>query len=151
MSSAQPTLNRFLNLLSKINSDSTPQWGEMSPQRMIEHLSDSIDLSLGLIQNQVLEIPEDKIDKAQQFIRSEHPMPKNFKVRFATPQTPIRNNSIETAIEEFTSKWNEFTDFYTENPDHKQLHPNFGELDYELWLLLHNKHFNHHFEQFSLS
>ncbi len=142
-------LNKILPLLNSLNKDSKPLWGSMSAQRMIEHLSDTIDLALGKTTVK-LEIPEDRVDKAQAFLFSEHPMPKNFKVSFATEEMKLRNDHISSAIQEFERKWKQFESFIDQNPGFSNLHPNFGELNKDQWIRLHRKHLTHHMEQFGL-
>lgn len=139
----------MLQHLNKLNSDTQPQWGSMTAQHMVEHLSDAIDMSLGKKFND-LQIPEDKVGRAQQFLISEHPMPKNFKAHFVQDAPTMRHSEIELAIDEFTEKWIEFEQYFEENPEAKFVHPNFGELDKTMWNQTHRKHFTHHFEQFNL-
>ena len=43
-----------------------------------------------------------------------------------------------------------FEETYSEKPDFIALHPYYGQLNEELWRLLHTKHFAHHFEQFGI-
>ena len=40
--------------------------------------------------------------------------------------------------------------FLSENSDFKAIHPFFGELNTEQWLLFQRKHFTHHLSQFNL-
>ncbi len=145
----EPTLPAFLAHLKNLSADKQPLWGSMSPQRMVEHIADVLHLSVGKYQLEQL-IPENKVEKAQAFLKTEHPMPKNFKVPFATPETPLRNQSLDEAIEEFSNAWKTAEKFFEENPGVTTLHPSFGQLNYDQWLLLHSKHFSHHFEQFGI-
>jgi len=43
-----------------------------------------------------------------------------------------------------------FTEYYEVNPKQKHLHPYFGYLTHEEWILLHKKHLTHHLEQFGV-
>ncbi len=149
MNFIEPSLNAIAGKLEMITATHQPLWGQMSAQRMIEHLSDTIILSKGNHTIQ-LAIPEDKVERAQQFLLSEHPMPKDFNVSFATPEMSIRNNSIEEALDEFKNAWRSFEEFFS---GHKgtTLHPYFGNLNYELWLRMHSKHITHHLAQFGIN
>lgn len=151
MAFVQPELDNFQKAFNKLESSSQPEWGSMSAQRMVEHLSDSIDLSMGLLDQDKLLIPQDKVDRAIGFLISEHPMPREFKAVFAQPDTPIRKSSLEASINEFVEKWEQFQKHYRENPSKTHLHPYFGDLNHKLWLRMHSKHFTHHFEQFNLT
>lgn len=143
-----PSLDKIIEQLQRITVEHQPLWGQMSAQRMIEHLSDTIILSKGN-HSMTLAIPEDKVERAQQFLFSDYPMPKDFKVTFATPEIPIRNASIEESVDEFKNAWQSFADFFSSYKG-TTLHPYFGELDHALWLRMHSKHITHHLEQFGI-
>ncbi|NRA11755.1 MAG: hypothetical protein HRT57_07360 [Crocinitomicaceae bacterium] len=150
MSFLEPTLENFQKHVSKLKHDQEPLWGTMSAQRMVEHLSEWIDLAMGNGGDHKLAIPEDKIEKAQAFLFSEYPLPKNFKAKFLPFDTDHRNDRLRSAITEFEAKWADFEAFYTKNPNFKSMHPSFGELDHKHLLALHSKHMTHHFQQFDL-
>ena len=143
----EPTLPAFLEHFEQLNEASEAQWGEMSVQRMVEHLSDTLRLSCS-DHNYKQIIPEEKVGKMQGFLNTEHPMPKNFNVEFATPEMSLRNPDLKSAIEEFKDAWNSFDGYFAAHPEATTLHPNFGRLAYPQWLKLHSKHFTHHMEQF---
>lgn len=145
----EPDLEIVLSKLSILSAEKEPLWGEMSAQRMVEHLTDTMRLAIG-IGDPELEIPEEKVGKAKGFLISEHPMPQNFKASFAKENTALRNDNIQDAISEFKKAWMDFNKFYEENPKDSVLHPNFGMLNHDEWLRLHSKHVTHHLKQFDL-
>ena len=149
MSFIEPNLEIILEKLNRITSDTQPLWGDMVAQRMVEHLSDSIDVSTGILPLQ-LQIPIEQLPGALAHLHSDKPMPQNFKASYAPPGVPLRNDEIETAIDELTSKWIGYEEFFDENPTVKTMHPVYGELDFEGWQRMHSKHFTHHFTQFGL-
>ncbi len=144
-----PKLPLILEKLHQLDPDRQPQWGSMSAQRMVEHLSDSVRLGF-VPHNFPAQIPEEKFPRAQAFIESEHPMPRDFKVEFATPETPLRHEKMTDSIQEFENNWKAFQQHYSEHPDATAFHPSFGHLTYDQWMRVHAKHFTHHFEQFGL-
>jgi hypothetical protein len=144
-----PDLSEFLIHLDKLSDNKKPSWGNMSAQRMVEHLTDGIKMSMGEGDFK-LEISEDRVSKLVLFLDSDKPMAQNIQVSFASPDTPLRNLDMEEAIDEFTITWVDFEELYDNNPDFKALHPFYGNLNYEQWLRLHSKHFTHHFLQFEL-
>jgi hypothetical protein len=145
----EPNLEVILQHLETINATTTPNWGEMSAQRMVEHLSDSLKMAVG--KNTIpLEIPEDKIPRMKDFLHSDKPMAKNSEVAFAKKGEPLRNEDMDFAIDELAENWIEFEDYFSENEGGTTLHPYYGMLNYEEWLRLHAKHFTHHFSQFNL-
>jgi len=142
-------LESFLNILSKLEKSSTPSWGSMSAQRMVEHLTDGINMSMGN-GNYELEIPEDRVTKMVLFLESDKPMAQNIQVSFAKPDKPLRNADLEEAIDEFTLAWVDFEELNENQPDFTAIHPYYGNLNFEQWKRLHSKHFTHHFIQFGL-
>jgi len=145
----EPSLAIIVSKFERLNASDKPLWGSMSAQRMIEHLTDTLILSRG-DHSIPLQIPEEKVKFAHDFLRSDLPMPKNFEAIFAKAETPVRNNNIQSAIAEFKSEWRNFENHFKISPKAKTLNPYFGELDIELWNLLHSKHITHHLEQFGI-
>ena len=149
MKFVQADLCAFLEILENLDEKKSASWGKMTPQRMIEHLCDCIYMSCGIGNHEVL-IPEEKIKGMQAFLISDKEMPQNIQVPFAKENTPLRNTDIELALDEFTMAWVDFEEIYSEDSKKTALHPYYGNLNYEQWLLLHSKHFTHHFTQFGL-
>ncbi len=139
----------IIDTLSLIKPNDKPAWGTMSSQRMIEHLTDTVNLSYKK-HNFELSLPIDKVERAQKFILSNYELPKNFKASFASADAIVRNISIDEAILEFKKSWIDMIEYFKKKPQSKTLHPHFGFLDSDLWLRLHSKHFTHHFSQFNL-
>ncbi|MEY4287517.1 MAG: hypothetical protein RL511_1606 [Bacteroidota bacterium] len=142
-------LEAMLAQLNQLSLNTTPAWGQMSPQRMVEHLADALYMSVGE-GNYALEVPQERIERMQAWLETDKPMAKDVQVSFATPETPLRNDELETAIDEFTDAFLSFLEHYEENENATALHPFYGQLNYTQWQRLHTKHFSHHFEQFGL-
>ena len=136
--------------LNKLTPSQQPIWGEMSSQRMVEHLSEMLRMAQGTTLF-TLAIPEDKVAKMQEFLYSEKEMAKNIAVDIAPADRELRNDELELAIDEFTEEWINFIDFFEANPGVKTMHTFYGYLDFDLWMLMHKKHFYHHFKQFQLA
>jgi hypothetical protein len=149
MSFVNCDLESFLAILSKLEESSSPSWGMMSAQRMVEHLTDGVNMSMGN-GDFMLEIPEDRTSKMVQFLDSDKPMAQNIQVSFAKPDAPLRNADLDDAIDEFTLAWVDFEELYENQLEFTALHPYYGILDFEQWKRLHSKHFTHHFNQFGL-
>jgi hypothetical protein len=142
-------LETVLSHLNKLTPDTKPTWGKMSPQRMVEHLTDTIQIATEKAP-QVLIIPEDKIERMVAFLYSDKPMALNMVVPFAKEGTPLRNEELELAIDEFVDNYLEFQELFAQNPELKTVHSYYGPLDYEQWNLLNKKHLTHHFTQFGI-
>ncbi len=116
---------------------------------MVEHLTDTIRIATGKI-SQPLLIPEDKIEKMQGFLETDKPMARNIEVPFAPKNAALRNEDNELAIDELVEEWILFEDLYNTNPGLRANHSFYGELNFQQWRKLNDKHLNHHFEQFGL-
>lgn len=142
-------LEYLLIKLESLDASTTPTWGGMSAQRMVEHLCDALYMSCGQGDFK-LAVPEDRIEKMQQFLASDKPMAQNTQVPFAPADALLRNEDMELALDEFATAFVEFAEHFDENPSFTALHPYYGELDFDKWNQLHSKHFAHHFNQFGL-
>jgi hydroxymethylglutaryl-CoA reductase len=147
--SFQLELEAMLAQLAQLNKNTTPSWGQMTAQRMVEHLADALYMSVGK-GDYSLEVPAERIERMQAWLETDKPMAKDVQVSFATPETPLRNDELETAIDEFTDAFLSFEEWYEEDNSRTALHPFYGQLNYSQWQRLHTKHFAHHFEQFDL-
>ncbi len=145
----EPSFSSIEPILNKLQKNTTPRWGSMSAQRMIEHLSDNLHMAIGL-GNYSLAIPVEKIEKMQSFLHSSKPMARDIKVYFAPENYTLRNTTFELAKQEFHDAWMAFESYYEDFPKQRAVHPFYGHLDKSLWLLLISKHFTHHFQQFGL-
>jgi hypothetical protein len=142
-------LETILSHLNKLTADQSPLWGNMSAQRMVEHLTDTLRIATGKNPQDLL-VPEEKIDKMVAFLESDKPMALNIEVPFATPEMKLRNEEIELAIDELVDEWLQFEELYENNPNHTEIHPYYGPLNGQQWMRLNAKHLTHHFKQFGL-
>jgi hypothetical protein len=142
-------LGTILEILNKLEADTKPNWGNMSAQRMVEHLTDGINMARG-IGDFKLVVPEEKANQLKSFLFTDKPMAQNLQVPFATPETALRNSNLEFALDEFTLTWVDYEEEMEANPSLKTIHPFYGELTREEWLRMHSKHITHHFQQFGL-
>ena len=145
----EPNIEVVLSVLSNLDDSKKPLWGGMSAQRMVEHLSDSVKVSNGKLELELV-TPEDKFDRMLAFLDSDKPMAKNIEVSFAGKDVPLRHEEIELAIDELVEEWIDFEELFASEEGLKVPHPYYGPLNFEQWQRLHAKHFTHHFEQFGV-
>lgn len=140
----------YIPLLQKLTGNEVGAWGVLSPQGMIEHMTDSIGIAHGRIK-QELQTPENLLERVRTFALSDKEFKPNTKnsLMNETPE-PLRNLSISEAITELEKEISDFINFYKSNPNHIQLNPFFGEFNYDEWLHLLHKHAVHHLKQFNL-
>lgn len=149
MSFIETDLSTFLEVFKNLDATTKPLWGNMSAQRMVEHLTDGINMSRG-IGNFNLVVPEERAEQLKQFLYTDKPMAQNMQVPFALPDTALRNADLDDAIDEFTITWVDYEEEQELEPEKLAIHPFYGNLTREEWLKVHAKHFTHHFKQFGL-
>ena len=136
--------------LLHLTGDSIPQWGKLSPQQMVEHLSAVVLISIGKIKMDVY-TPEAYLEKSKAFLMSDKAMPVEYNAPFIKETDLIlRNSSLQDAKNELLSLIDSFYEYYQKNPANSFNHPVFGLLNHEEWIWLHRKHITHHFKQFGL-
>ncbi len=141
----------LIPLLEQLSDNEVGVWGVLSPQGMIEHLSDSVGYAYGRLQYEKVVTPPEYLEKARAFVLSDKPFKQNTKNALMPDEPlPLRLGSITEAIEELRREIKAFTDFYAANPGHQQLNAFFGEFNYDEQLHLLHKHAQHHLTQFNL-
>ncbi|MES2133502.1 MAG: DinB family protein [Bacteroidota bacterium] len=141
---------QYISLLEQLSDNEVGLWGVLSPQGMIEHMSDCMGAAYGRIKLP-LSIPEEFVEKSRAFALSDKPFKENTKnaLMSETP-APLRTKSMTEAIAELEQEIKAFFAFYDSHPGHKELNAFFGELNYEEQLHLLHKHAWHHLKQFNL-
>ena len=144
-------LENILSYLDRLTPETKAQWGQMGAQRMVEHLTESLQIATGK-NPQPLEIPEERIERMIAFLASDKPLMQNVAVPFATPEmnSKLRHDELDLAIDEFVEEWLYFEELYDSNPERTAIHPYYGPLNYEQWMRLYQNHLTHHFRQFGL-
>jgi oxepin-CoA hydrolase/3-oxo-5,6-dehydrosuberyl-CoA semialdehyde dehydrogenase len=138
-------------LLAKLQPDTPAQWGMMSAQHMVEHLSTVLMLGAGKINVPIL-LPEEKIQaNYERTIVQKMPIPKNLRVAVvpATPG-PLEFPNLSEAVAFTLACAQEFLHFWENNPQAKVNHPVLGSLHQADWLYFQCLHLQHHLSQFGL-
>ena len=142
--------NEYIPLLQQLKGDEKGNWGVLSAQGMIEHMTDSIGVAWGRI-SQPLQTPDHLLERMRTFALGE----KEFKP--GTPNSlmtdtpaPLRKASIADAVSELDNEIKNFVAYYHANPTAIITNPFFGDFNYKEWLHLLHKHAVHHLKQFSL-
>ncbi len=135
--------------LDEIKIDSTREWGSMTVVEMIDHLVVGFEISLKDEEREIL-VPAHKLERAQAFLESDLPMPRNFAKPEQYNAVSLHSQDIEAAKNRLLLKARDMMDFFLLNPNYSAVHPHFGRLNPKQWLLMHRKHIQHHFSQFSV-
>jgi len=141
----------YITHLQKLSTSTTPQWGKMNVQQMIEHMADAFAEAYG---NPVksLVTPEENLGKMQDFLKSEKAFKENTKnVNMPDEPTPVRFASKEEALEDLQQEIANFFLAFESEKKKYVMNPFFGELDYGLSIQLLHKHSTHHLRQFGVA
>jgi hypothetical protein len=142
---------RFIPLLKQIPSDTTPQWGKMSLQQMIEHFSDSVRIASGKTVHTDFIFPPEQLQKIREFMLSDKPFKENT-VNPLMPEVPapVVNPSADEAIAELQKEISFFFSVFEKNNLQVTRSPFYGDLNYEENVHLLYKHALHHLRQFGV-
>ncbi len=141
---------QYIPLLKKLSGNEKGNWGVLSAQGMIEHMTDSIGIAWKRI-TVPLHTPEHLLERSKAFMMSDKEFKPNTKNALMSEEaSPLRNASIEDALKELEIEITEFLNFFDKSREEIVTNPFFGDLNYEEWLQLLHKHATHHLKQFNL-
>jgi len=136
--------------LRNLEEYSKSEWGTMTAKQMLIHLVQSSKMMH--FGNNTLLIKEEYVKKAIAFLYSDKEIKKglvvpndigfNFKDNINEDIEILKLELINSSIDMIT--------FLTKNRDFKAIHPYFGELKTNEWILFQRKHYSHHLSQFGL-
>ena len=140
----------FVSALKKLKGDEKGNWGVLSPQGMIEHMTDSIDIASEKVKHPI-QTPAEFLEKSKAFAMSDKEFKPGTKNSLMS-ETParLRNKTLEDAIHELENSIQNFINHFREDPMKTVENPFFGKLNFQEWLTLLCKHSKHHLKQFNL-
>ncbi|TFV92159.1 DUF1569 domain-containing protein [Algoriphagus kandeliae] len=137
--------------LEKLQADQEPEFGRMTPQHMVEHLTLTVKISSSRIKIPFFEPNRKQLEMKRMLLETGMDFPKEIKFPNDPGKLlPLRFPDLETAKTKLLQSLEEFEEFFNQNPTAKTMHPVLGELDKEEWERFHQKHFKHHFSQFGI-
>jgi len=142
----------FIALVKGLPVNAKGKWGKMNAQQMVEHVTSFFKVSANKIQFPLVS-PSEHLPKLKVFLHSDKEFRENTKAPTSVigeEPLPVRSNNMEEAIEALQQSIEEFVDYFEGDSYKTTLHPVFGELNFEEWVLLHYKHLLHHAKQFGL-
>ena len=90
----------YIPLLQQLSNNEVGLWGVLSPQGMIEHMTDAFANAYGRIKLPA-QTPEAILPKVRAFALSENPFKENTKNALMSEEpAPLRNQSMTEAISE---------------------------------------------------
>ncbi len=144
--------NEFIPLLKKLKAADLGTWGKMNAQQMVEHVSGFFKVSTEKIKFPLV-TPVEHLPKYKEFLLSDKEFKENTKAPggiLPEEPNPVYYASLQEAIDKLQKEVNHFVEYFENKPELKTMHPAFGELNFEEWVLLHYKHVVHHSKQFGL-
>jgi len=142
----------YIPLLKNLKADAMGNWGKMNAQQMLEHVAAFFLVSAEKIKFPLV-TPVEHLPKYKEFLLSDKEFRENTKAPagiIGEEALPLRYENMEEALENLGRAIIAFEDHFKDNVEKKTVHPVFGELNFEEWVLLHYKHVMHHSRQFGL-
>lgn len=139
-------------LLEQLQEDTSAVWGKMNARQMLEHMSDIFLVSAGRKHFQLI-TPEEQLPRYKEFLYSEKIFRENTKAPLTIigeEPAPMKTASLKDAFGQLQHSVAAYFQHFKDNPGATTMHPVFGLLTYEEWILLHYKHVTHHLRQFGL-
>ncbi len=144
--------SKIAQRLEKLREHTLAQFGIMTPQHMVEHLTLTVKISYNRIK--IPEFVPNEKQLAQKRILLD--TPAQFPLGVVAPGTtagdllPLKYTSLSEAKEQLLASLNAYNGYFHSTPDATSVHPRFGSLNHAEWERFHRKHFEHHLEQFGL-
>lgn len=139
-------------LFKKLPGDAMGKWGKMNAQQMAEHLATVFWVSSGKLHMDLV-TPAEHLPNYKAFLLSDKEFRENTKapvnVIGEEPQ-PLRYSAMHEALEKLEEAIAGFEEYFRQDAGNRTMHPVFGELNFEEWVLFHYKHVTHHLRQFGL-
>jgi Protein of unknown function (DUF1569) len=142
----------YIPMIKDLPADAMGKWGKMNAQQMAEHVTAFFLVSTEKIKFGLV-TPVEQLPKFKEFLLSDKQFRENTKAPTSVigeEALPLRYESMEQAMDKLAAAVISFETYFKDNPGKKTIHPVFGELNFEEWVLLHYKHVTHHLRQFGL-
>jgi oxepin-CoA hydrolase/3-oxo-5,6-dehydrosuberyl-CoA semialdehyde dehydrogenase len=141
-----------VSLCKTLQGNEPGKWGKMNAQQVVEHLAAFFNVSAGKIKFDLV-TPVEHLPKYREFLFSDKEFKENTKAPLAVigeNALPLRYANMNEALEKLAGSIAAFENNFKEDVLKTTLHPVFGELNFDEWVLLHYKHVTHHLRQFGL-
>ena len=138
-----------MELLSKLNSDSSPEFGLMTAQHMVEHLSWTLKSCTKRV-GEVEKPPTKGQVGFQKFIERGAIFQYRPSDKTKEDLPDLKLKDLKSAIEQVKVAIERFYAHYEANPTFKCYNKFFGELDFDQLELFNYNHYRYHLGQFGL-
>lgn len=143
---------RLIPYLQRMDPTTSPRWGKMSVQQMIEHYSgDAVRNANGRLKIEKIMTPPDQLERMREFMMSDKPFRENtMNPLMAKDPAPAHFRTIQAAIGALQQELIYFFEAYEKDPMMLIRNPFFGDLNFEQNVQLLYKHALHHLRQFGV-
>ena len=143
---------KLVPYLQKLDPATTPRWGKMNVQRMIEHFGgEAIRNASGRLKIETILTPPENLKRMQEFMMSDKPFKENTKNPLISEEPPpLRYKTIQAAIGALQLELIYFFEAFEKKPGLTTRNPFFGDLNFEQNVQLLYKHAIHHLRQFGV-
>ncbi len=138
-------------LLTHLHHNTTPHWGIMSAQHMVEHLGSLYVFTLEKTKLKAFFSPEKLKRNYLYLIQNKQAFHKNIRLPGLEQPLPLRYNSLAESIDALNNLVHGFYAYFLNEPSKKTIHPAVGLLSFSEWEYIHYAHSHHHLYQFNLS
>ena len=143
---------KYIPLLKNLPADTEGKWGRMNGQQTVEHVAAFFNVSAGKIKFELV-TPAEHLPRYKEFLLSDKEFRENTKAPLSVigeEALPLCYANMDEALESLQTAIDDFVNYFKDDIFKTSLHPVFGELNFEEWILLHYKHVTHHLRQFGL-
>jgi hypothetical protein len=142
---------QILDALQRLEFDTQPLFGIMTPQHMVEHVAQAVSISNGE-RTLSLMVDSDRASIQKRImIFTDRPFPKGLQAPSLDGKQPaLMFDNLDEAKRELIRQLDLFDMWYQQHPEETCMHPFLGPLNHDEWVRFHTKHLTHHFQQFSL-
>jgi hypothetical protein len=143
---------KLITYLQRLDPATTPVWGKMSVQQMIEHFGgDAVRNASGRLKTDNILTPPEQLGRMREFMMSDKSFKENTKNPLMDEEpAPIHFKTIQAAIGALQQELIYFFEAYEKQPDMVIRNPFFGDLNFEQNVQLLYKHAMHHLRQFGV-
>ena len=143
--------SEIYQMLDRLTEETSPTFGKMSPQHMVEHVSKAVAISNGNFPVPLLIEPARAEKQKRIMIYTNRPFPMGMQAPLLGGKLDVlTHESLEEAKQALIAELEQFDQWYAQDPDRRATHPYLGDLNHDEWITFQNKHFTHHFGQFGL-
>ena len=144
-------LDQIENLIKPLKKSDVPEFGLMTAQHMVEHLTLTVKISYGRIKLPEFQ-PSEKNLKLKEIVMSDNfEFPRGVKAPgLGDKLMPLKYQNLKDAKDALLESISSYQSYWEGNPMEQNIHPRFGYLNRKEWDHFHDRHFKHHLKQFRL-